>query len=98
MKISDLAKKVKEGNLDKYAIEQYHTELTSLYVEMETAMADLEKKEAIYLNECGEKTRAGAERIWYATKEGQEMIELKHNLRASEKLLSSLKHRIYNTL
>lgn len=98
MDIKSLIKAVREQNLLKDQLENYYTELTALYAEMSLRIADLEKEEALYLNECGEKTRAGAERLWNATDAGQEQITLKHNLRAIEKLASSVKHRIYNYL
>ncbi len=97
MKISDIAKEVREGNLSKDRLESYYDDLTGLYAQLEERMGELEKKEAIFLNECGEKTRAGAEMKWNITVEGQESIETKHNIRALSKLLSSIKHRIYNT-
>lgn len=96
MKISDLARQIKEQSLTKDQLEAYYSDLTSLSAEMEEKMADLEKMEAIYLNECEEKSRAGAERKWQATIEGQEQITLKHNIRAIDKLRSSIKHRLYN--
>lgn len=95
--IIELAKSVREQNLDKDKLEQYYAELTSLFTEMSLETATLEKQEAIFLNECGEKTRTGAERQWYAKEQGQRQIELKHTIRAVEKLISSIKHRIYNT-
>lgn len=98
MQVSELAKSVKEGNLTKDQLEAYYTELVSLFAEMEIRMGEIEKAEAIYLNIIEEPTRAGAERKWYATEMGQEQITLKHNIRAVEKLASSVKHRIYNTL
>ncbi len=94
MKISALAKAVKEKNLTRDQLEDYFTELSSLAAEMEERMGELEKKEAIYLNDCGEKTRSGAETKWNATSEGQEAITLKHNLRGLSKLISSVKHRV----
>jgi hypothetical protein len=98
MKISELIKSVKEENLTKDQLENYYSELTSLSAEMELKMADIEKSEALFLNECGEETRSGADRKWRATKEGQEGITLKHNIRAIDKLRSSIKSRIYNNL
>lgn len=98
MKISELAKKIIEGKLSKDQLEAYYDQLTGLYVQMEERMGELEKAEAIYLNDCGEETRAGAERKWNATPEGLEGIMTKHNLRALSKLISSVKHRIFNNL
>jgi len=97
MKISELAKSIKEGNLSKQQLESYYDELTGMYAIMEERAGELEKQEAIYLNECEEKTRAGAERKWNATVLGQEAITIKHNIRALSKLISSVKHRIYAT-
>ena len=62
MKISELANKVKEQSLTKDKLEDYFSELSSLYAQMEERMGELEKEEAIYLNDCQEETRAGAER------------------------------------
>lgn len=95
MDIRTLAKEVREANLSSQKLEEYYTDLTSLYAEMTMNLADLEKLEAVYLNECEEKTRAGAERKWYASPDGQKQIELKHSTRAIEKLASSIKNRIY---
>lgn len=95
--IIELANRVREQNLNKDQLEGYYAELTALFTEMSLETATLEKQEAIFLNECGEKTRTGAERQWYAREQGQRQIELKHTLRATEKLLSSIKHRIYNS-
>lgn len=98
MDIRTLAKEVKEANLTKDQLEHYYTELTSLYAEMTLDLSDLEKAEAVYLNECGEKTRSGAEMKWYASEKGQKQIELKHSTRAISKLASSVKNRIYKIL
>ena len=92
--ISQLAKSIKEQNLSRDQLENYFTELSSLYAEMEIRMGELEKEQAIFLNECGEKTRAGAETKWDATSKGQESITIKHNLRALSKLISSVRHRV----
>lgn len=95
MTIRDLIVAIKEQGLTKEQLEGYHSELTSLYATMSLDMADIEKEEALYLNDCEEPTKAGAERKWNATEQGQKAITLKHNLRAIEKLLSSVKSRIY---
>jgi hypothetical protein len=95
--ISELAKSIKEENLSKDQLEHYYTELTSLSADMELSLADLKKAEAIFLNESGEKTRAGAERIWKATEKGQEQISLTGNIRAIDKLRSSIKSRMYQS-
>lgn len=98
MKLKDLIISIKEGNLTKYQLEEYYDQISILYAEMSLDLAEVEKEEAVFLSECEEETRAGAERKWNATEKGLKGIQLKHNLRALSKLGSSLKNRIYNTL
>lgn len=92
--IAQVAKSLREDKLSRDQLEDLFNSLSSLYAEMEIRMGELEKEEAIFLNECGEKTRAGAEMKFNATEKGQESITLKHNLRALSKLISSVKHRV----
>jgi hypothetical protein len=95
IKIADFIKSLKEGDLTKYDLENISSELDIFCAEMEIRLAEIEKKGALFLNECGEKTRAGAERLWNASPDGQEEISLKRNLRAINKLSTSVKTRIY---
>jgi hypothetical protein len=63
---------------------------------MHQELADLEKKEALFLNGLSEDiTNATAKIKWKATSEGQRMIELKHYILPLNKILDSLKSRIY---
>ena len=98
MKISELILAIKEDNLSKEQLESYHQQLTCLFAEMELKMADLEKEEALYLANCQEPTKANAQRKFNVTESGLALIELKHKIRAIEKLASSVKHRVYNYL
>jgi len=95
--IRELAQAVKEQNLSKDKLEDYHTQLSSLSAEMELNLADIEKEEAMYLNDCEEETRAGADRKWRATEKGQIEITLKRNIKALDKLRSSVKSRLYQS-
>lgn len=111
MKLLDLLTAVKEKNLTKQQLEDYHTELTSLYAQMMWEMADLEKKEAIYFldnKDEGRKvslteyiltprTDVAIKRMWRGTPEGQRLIELKNYDKATSKVLTSLKSRMYTT-
>jgi hypothetical protein len=63
---------------------------------MHMEMAELEKEETLYLDTTEEKTAVAASRKWAVTKSGQRQIELKHYIRSSEKILSSLKSRLYS--
>lgn len=96
--IQDIISKVKEGDLTKYELEEYASMLDVLQAEYELQLADIEKAEAMFLANCGEKTRAGAVTKWEASEQGQKGIELKRQLRAISKLASSVKTRIYQRL
>lgn len=95
MQITELIQSIKEENLNKYQLENYSSQLDVLQAEMELALADLEKEEAMFLATSEHKTRAMATLQWDATEKGQEEIELKRKLRAVSKLASSVKTRIY---
>lgn len=106
MKLQDLFEAVKEKNLSKQALEDYHTELTSLYAQMMFEMSELEKKEAMYFLEKKkyiigqeEKQRSDVEvkRMWRGTPDGQRLIELKNYDKATTKVLMSLRNRMYAT-
>lgn len=96
MKLVQLFKEVQEKNLSKQQLEDYHADLSSLFADMHLEMAELEKAEAVYLDESEEKTVAGASRRWNAGEKGQRQIDLKHKIRATEKILSSLRSRLYS--
>ncbi len=95
-KLSELMVAVKEANLTKSQLEDYYRELTDLEVNMHMTMADLEKKEAQYLEASEEKTGIASQRKWNVTPDGLREIEVKRYLKITEKLLSSVKHRIFN--
>lgn len=96
--LKSLLEAVKDHKLSKEQLEDFHAELTQLFALMHLEMASLEKEEAIYLAGNTEDTAIAVTRAWNAGEKGQRMIELKHFLRASEKMLSSLKNRIYSLL
>ena len=96
--ITELINNIKEGNLTKFQLEEYSSMLDVLCAEYELELAEVEKAEALFLAECGEKTRAGATTKWDASEQGQKEILLKRQLRAISKLSSSVKTRIYQRL
>ena len=98
MTIQDIIKGIKEKFLTKEQLEEYSSMLDILSAEMEMQLAEIEKSEAMFLANCGEKTRAGANTKWDSSEEGQKEIELKRNIRAVNKLGSSVKTRIYQRL
>lgn len=93
--LSSLIEAVKEKNLTKSQLEEYHSELTQLFAQIHLELAVLEKAEAMYLSNHAEKTDVAAKRKWQGLEQGQRLIELKHYSKAVEKLLSSLKNRMY---
>ncbi len=95
-KLSELFKAVAEQGLTKSQLEEYHSELTSLFGAMHLEAAELEKAEAIYFAESEEKTDIATKRKWAVTEQGQRQIQIKHSIKATEKIISSTKTRMYN--
>ncbi len=97
MKLSELFQAVKEKELSKDQLEDYYAELAGLYAMMHEELAEIRKKKAIFFVEQPEKTNVATERKWQASESGLREIELSHYCKGTEKILSSLKNRIYNT-
>lgn len=95
MTLKELLLKVNEKQLSKEQIEGYRDELSNLYALLMLELADLRKAKAIYFIEQKQKTDVATERQWAVTKEGQREIEIAHYAKAVEKILSSLKSRLY---
>ena len=96
MKLAELFKQVQEKNLTKDQLEEYHADLSGLYGQMQLELADVRKKKAIFFVEQPEKTAIATERKWGASSEGLREIELAHYAKGTEKILSSLKSRLYS--
>lgn len=103
MNLKELFESVREVNLTKTQLENYHSELTSLYAQMLLEMAELEKTEAIYflskqheIRDNKPITDISIKRMWRGTQSGLRLIELKSFEKATSKVLSSLKNRMYN--
>lgn len=95
-----LIEAVKEQGLTRTQLENYRDEMTSLFGDMALAMADCEKAEAVYFivqkNREPDKSDVAIKRLWNVTEQGQRQIDLKHGLKALEKLLSSIRSRIFS--
>ena len=100
MKLAELINAVKEQHLDKSQLEDYHSQLSSLFAEMQLEMAELEKIEALFLGHENQKEESVAQRKlnWKITSSGQRLIVLKRYALATKELLNSLKSRIYTFL
>ena len=95
MKLLELIKKVNDKELSKEQLESYRDEIVNLFAQMQFELAQIRKDKAVYFLEKREKTDIGTERNWQVTAEGQREIELSHYSKATEKILSSLKSRLY---
>ena len=72
--------------------------MTHLYAQLMWEMAEHEKAEAIFFLEAQsteKRSDVAIKRLWRATEAGQRLIELKNYEKATSKVLSSLKSRIY---
>jgi len=98
MTLRELINAVKEHKLTKEQLEGYFDQLCILEAELHLEIAELEKKEALFLDVSEEKTNADKERKWKATKEGLREIELKNYIRSVKPLLASVKNRIYQQI
>lgn len=95
MRLRELLDAVKEKNLTKTDLESYRDELSSLFAAMQLELADIRKAKALFMFESSLKTVASKEVAWGADPRGQREIELSHYSRGVEKVLSSLRSRIY---
>lgn len=97
MLFRELISAIHEKDLTKSQLEEYHSDLTNLYALMHLEKAELEKSEAIFLIDQKKESSIATKNAWRATKDGQRLIELDHFTKAAEKLLTSLKSRLYST-
>lgn len=98
MKLIELFQAVKDDTLDKDQLERYRDQLASLYAEMKLEYSTLEKKEALFLlsESQREKPMAHRKAEWKGTPEGQRMIDLKNWMGGTNKVIDSLKSRLYS--
>ncbi len=97
MTLQALITAVKEQNLSKDQLEQYRDQMSQLFAQMQLEMAEIEKKEAIFMgNKTSEDSVATMKVYWKATNEGQRLIELKRYALATKEMLNSLKSRLYS--
>lgn len=105
MNLKELIEAVKEKNLTKTQLGEYRDDMTNLFASVALEMAESEKTEALYFlevkalyrdNNQPQPTDIAIKRQWRGEPRGQRQIELKYSLKALEKMLSSLKSRIYS--
>ena len=96
MNLSDAIKAVREQNLTKTELENYRDQMSGLLAEMQMECADLEKDEALFMNDRAYGETAIARKIsWKATQAGQRLIVLKRYVSATKTLMTSLRDRLY---
>lgn len=99
MKLLELIQAVKEHKLPQEQLEAYHDQMSVIFAEMQIEMADLEKKEAIFMDGLPDKVSVAQWKIkWKATEMGQRLIVLKRYSLATKEMLTSLKTRTYRLL
>lgn len=99
MTLKDLIVSVKEKNLSKEQLEGYADQLSALFAQMCLEVAELEKQEAMTMNDLIDDMSVAQKKIfWKATKEGQRLIELKRYLLATKELINSTKSRVFRLI
>ena len=98
MRLLELFKEVKEENLTKEQLEQYFSELSQLSANISLNLAQVKKEEALFMAKNAEKSIAQRKVEFRATGAGQKLIDLKEYKIASNRVLDSLKTRIYSKL
>jgi hypothetical protein len=98
MSILELFSAVKEQNLTKTQLENYHSVLSSLYADMSIEVAEIKKERAVYYYERTKPdvSDISIRRSWEVTEKGQRLILVEAYVKATSKLLSSLKSRLYS--
>ena len=95
-KFLDTIKAVKDENLTKQQLEDYHKILCELKGEMKLELATLEKSKGMFMIRNPEVTVAQRDINWKASTEGQRLIELKAFIGAVNSNLESVKARLYS--
>ena len=99
MNLSEILSKVREERLSRADLEMYEQKLSALKSQYELRKAELEKMEFRFKGAEHRKEQSGVkiEIEWKNTPEGQELIDIKGNIRAVSPMLSSIKSRIYQS-
>lgn len=96
MTLLELLKAVKDEKLDKQSLEAYHSQLSHLCADMYLEIAELEKAEATFIFQSDIETDIAKKRAWKASEKGQRLITLNAYVKATSKVLSSIKNRLYS--
>lgn len=97
MTLIEILKAVKEDNLTKNQLEDYHTALSGLYADLQIEIAGLKKEKALFEAADPNQSVAKMKVLWKASPKGQRLIQLEGYARATSTQLRSLKNRLYTT-
>lgn len=95
-KFTDTIQAVKDMNLTKPQLEDYHKTLCELKGEMKLEIATILKKKAFFLVEHKELSVAQRKLDWNVTEEGQREIDLKAFIGAVNSNLENVKARLFS--
>lgn len=98
MKLIELIRDVRDEKLTREQLESYYDKLSELVCDMYLEAGELEKKEALYFISNKAETDVATKRNWKATPEGLRQIDIKYYIQATNKMLSSVKNRVYGKL
>ena len=98
MKLLELFKVVKDENLTKEQVEDYHKQLRELRADIKLELAGIQKERAMFMLKNRETPASHREIDWKGSPEGQREIDLKAYVTATTDHIESLKTRIYALL
>lgn len=95
--LQEAIKMVREENLTKSQLEDYHNQMSLLLAEMQIEASSLEKEEALYLADRDNAESVISRKVsWKATQSGLRLLVLKRYISAVKTLLGSIKNRLYS--
>lgn len=93
MNLREILDRVRDEGLSKTELQHFEIALATLYEKYQYKQADLEKKEAIFL-ESMEGSEASRIRRWKATDDGKLLIDIDHQIPVINKWYGSVKSRL----
>lgn len=100
MNLKELLLAVRDEKLPLVLIEKYRDEMIHLHSDMQIALADIEKAEALYFvaHSSADVSDISIKRKWRVEPQGQQGIQLNRELKALAKEIDSLKSRVYRLI
>lgn len=97
--LAEIIKAVRDEHLSKGMLESYEMHLSNLYAQYMVRIGEIKKERALYFLERQKPdvSDVSIRRVFDATGNGQELIELEANVKAVARLASSIRSRIYQS-